>query len=128
MHVSSSVDPPRKTASRKTLLVLGASGSVGLTAVEIGKTIGATVISVARGAEKMAVAKAVGAHFTIEANDDVTELVRALSGADVVYDPVGDPPFKAALRATNRERRVITIGFVSGEIPQVLANYLLVKI
>lgn len=86
-----------------------------------------TVIGVARGAEKMAVAKAAGAHFTIDDNDDVTELLRALGGADVVYDPVGGSPFKAALHATNCEGPVIIIGFASGEIPQVLANYLLVK-
>jgi NADPH2:quinone reductase len=99
----------------ETLLVLGAAGGVGLAAVEIGKVLGAQVIAVARGSEK------------VEAGDDVTAQVRALGGADVVFDPVGGAAFTAALRATNREGRIITIGFASGEVPPVPANHLLVK-
>lgn len=89
--------------------------------------MGAIVIDVARGAVKMAVTKAAGADYVMDASDDITELVRALGGADVVFDPVGGAPFNAALRATNREGRVIVIGIASGEIPQILTNYLLVK-
>jgi NADPH2:quinone reductase len=116
-----------KLQAGETLLVLGAAGGVGLTAVEIGKVMGATVIGVARGAEKMAVAKTAGADYVIDSNDDITETVRALGGADVVYDPVGGATFMAALRATKREGRVIVIGFASGDIPQIPANYVLVK-
>lgn len=111
----------------ETLLVLGAAGGVGLTAVEIGKAMGATVIAVARGPEKLEVARAAGADHLIDASEDLTAAVKALGGADVVYDPVGGDAFKAALRATNREGRILTIGFAAGEVPQIPANHLLVK-
>lgn len=109
------------------LLVLGAAGGVGLTAVEIGKAMGATVIAVARGAQKLAVAKAAGADFLLDADCDLKAEVRALGGADVVYDPVGGTAYSAAMGATNREGRIITIGFASGTVPQIPANHLLVK-
>lgn len=110
------------------LLVLGASGGIGLTAVELGKLMGAEVIAVARGAEKLAVAKAAGADHLIDSDtDDIRERVKALGGADVVYDPIGGAQFKAALRACNPEARLIPLGFASGEIPQIPANHLLVK-
>lgn len=112
----------------ETLLVLGAAGGVGLTAVEVGKAMGATVIAVARGADKLAVAKAAGADHLINSDtDDIRAAVKALGGADVVYDPVGGDAFKAALGACNREARVIVIGFASGDVPQIPANILLVK-
>lgn len=116
-----------RLATGETLLVLGAAGGVGLTAVEIGKVLGARVIAVARGAEKLEVARAAGADHLIDASADLTAEVRALGGADVVYDPVGGDAFKAALRATNREGRILTIGFASGGVPQIPANHLLVK-
>lgn len=112
----------------ETLLVLGAAGGVGLTAVEIGKALGASVIAVARGAEKLAIAQAAGADHLIDSEtQDVKAVVKALGGADVVYDPVGGDLFNAALRACNREARMITIGFASGTVPQVPANIILVK-
>ena len=112
----------------ETLLVLGAAGGVGLTAVEVGKAMGATVIAVARGADKLAIAKSAGADFLIDsATQDIKAEVKALGGADVVYDPVGGDPFKAALGACNREARVIVIGFASGDVPQIPANIILVK-
>ena len=112
----------------ETLLVLGAAGGVGLTAVEIGKAMGATVIAVARGAEKLAIAKAAGAdHVFDSTTTDITEAVKALGGADVVYDPVGGAGFKAALRACNREARILVIGFASGDVPPIPANIILVK-
>lgn len=111
----------------ETLLVTGASGGVGLTAVEIGKLMGARVIAVARGAEKLDVARAAGADHLIDAGADLRAEVRALGGADVVYDAVGGGAFNAALRATNPEGRLIPIGFASGTVPQIPANILLVK-
>ncbi len=112
----------------ETLLVLGAAGGVGLTAVEIGKAMGAKVIAVARGAEKLAVAQAAGADHLIDSEkEDIKAAVKALGGADVVYDPVGGEAFKAALGACNREARVIVIGFASGDVPQIPANIILVK-
>lgn len=112
----------------ETLLVLGAAGGVGLTAVEIGKLMGARVIASARGAERLEVARSRGAdHLVDSATADLREAVRALGGADVVYDPVGGAQFMAALRACNPEARLLPLGFASGEIPQIPANLLLVK-
>ncbi|MEM1265463.1 MAG: NADPH:quinone oxidoreductase family protein [Pseudomonadota bacterium] len=112
----------------ETLLVLGASGGVGLTAVEIGKHLGARVIAVARGREKLAVAEAAGADVLLDSDTvDLRAEVKALGGADVVYDPVGGDLFEAALRATNPGGRLIPIGFASGQVPAIPANILLVK-
>lgn len=110
------------------LLVLGAAGGVGLTAVELGAVLGAEVIAVARGRDKLAVAEAAGARHLIDSDtDDLRGAVKALGGADVVYDAVGGSAFDAALRATRPEGRILTIGFASGEVPQIPANLLLVK-
>lgn len=112
----------------ETLLVLGAAGGVGLTAVEIGKRLGARVIAAARGAAKLAVAGAAGADHLIDSDaDDLRTAVKALGGADVVYDPVGGAQFTAAMRATNPEGRILIIGFASGQVPPIPANHLLVK-
>ena len=112
----------------ETLLVLGAAGGVGLTAVEIGKLMGATVIACARGADKLQAAKNAGADHLIDAKtDDIREIVKSLGGADVVYDPVGGEQWQAAFRACKPEARLLPIGFASGEVPQVPANHLLVK-
>jgi len=110
------------------LLVLGASGGVGLTAVELGKLMGAEVIACARGQEKLQISKAAGADHLIDSEtDDIRAIVKELGGADVVYDPVGGDQFKAALRACNPEARLLPLGFASGEVPQIPANILLVK-
>ncbi|HMQ92936.1 MAG TPA: NADPH:quinone oxidoreductase family protein [Amaricoccus sp.] len=111
----------------ETLLVLGASGGVGLTAVEIGGLMGARVIAVARGAEKLAVARAAGAHHLLDAEADLRAEVRALGGADVVFDPVGGTAFEAALGACRPGARLLPLGFASGTVPQIPANILLVK-
>ena len=111
----------------ETLLVTGAAGGVGLTAVEIGKLMGATVIAHARGADKLAVARAAGADHLIDDTEDLRARVLELGGADVVYDAVGGAAFKAAFRACNPEGRLLPIGFASGEVPQIPANHLLVK-
>ncbi len=115
----------------ETLLVHGAGGGVGLTAVECGKAIGATVIATARGAEKLEAARAHGADHALDSEDPalrdrVRELTRGL-GADVVYDPVGGPLFDASLRAIAWEGRIVLVGFASGQVPQIPANILLVK-
>jgi NADPH2:quinone reductase len=110
------------------LLVLGASGGVGLTAVELGKLMGAEVIACARGADKLAVAKVMGADHLLDTEHvDLRSAVKALGGADVVYDPVGGDLFNAALRGCNPEARLLPLGFASGAVPQVPANILLVK-
>ncbi|MGI1662702.1 NADPH:quinone oxidoreductase family protein [Palleronia sp. KMU-117] len=112
----------------ETLLVLGAAGGVGLTAVEIGAMIGARVIASARGPEKGAIAAQAGAQHVLDSDrDDLTDAVRALGGADVVYDAVGGPAFRAALSATRPEGRILLIGFASGTLPDIRPNHLLVK-
>lgn len=112
----------------ETLLVLGAAGGVGLTAVEIGKLMGAKVIACARGKEKLAVAKTAGADILIDAEtDDLRSAFKSAGGLDVVYDPVGGDQFKAVFRACNPEARLLPLGFASGEVPQIPANHLLVK-
>lgn len=112
----------------ETLLVMGAAGGIGLTAVEIGKRIGARVIATARGADKLRIAAAAGADHVIDSNaPDLRAALLALGGVDVVYDAVGGPAFTQAMRATNPEGRLIPVGFASGEVPQIPANHLLVK-
>lgn len=112
----------------ETLLVLGAAGGVGLTAVEIGKRMGARVIACARGGDKLAIARAAGADAVIDSDTpDLKAAFKAIGGVDVVYDPVGGAAFTAALSACRPEGRLLTIGFASGEVPPIPANLLLVK-
>ena len=114
----------------ETLLVLGAAGGVGLTAVEIGKAMGARVIAGASTADKLAVARERGADETVNyATEKLTERVLALTdgkGADVCFDPVGGELFDAALSALGWGGRILLVGFVGG-VPQIPANRLLVK-
>lgn len=117
-----------RLAPGETLLVTGAAGGVGLTAVEIGKRMGARVIASARGADRLALAAAAGADHLIDSDTpDLRGQLKALGGVDVVYDAVGGPAFLEALRATRPEGRLIPIGFAGGEVPQIPANLLLVK-
>lgn len=111
----------------ETLLVTGAAGGVGLTAVEIGKLIGARVIASARGAEKLGAARAAGADHVIDAGEDLRAAVKALGGADVVFETVGGASLDASLRAARPEARILPIGFASGEPSLVPANLVLVK-
>ena len=117
--------------SGEWLLVLGAAGGVGLTAIEIGKALGAKVIAAAGGAEKLAVAQQHGAdHLLDYSREDIRERVKAITGghgADVIYDAVGGDAFDAALRSVAWEGRVLIIGFAAGRIPQIPANIALVK-
>ena len=117
--------------SGEWLLVLGAAGGVGVTAVEVGKAVGAKVIAAAGGAEKLKVAQQHGADHLIDySGEDLRERVKAITGgrgANVIYDPVGGDAFDASLRSVAWEGRVIIIGFASGRIPQIPANIALVK-
>jgi len=108
--------------------VTGAAGGVGLTAVEIGARMGAEVIAVARGADKLAVAEAAGARHLIDAGvPDLRERLKALGGIDVAFETVGGALFTACFRAARPEGRILAIGFAGGEVPQIRANHLLVK-
>jgi len=114
----------------ETLLVLGAAGGVGLTAVEIGKAMGARVIAGASTAEKLAVARDHGADDLIDyATETLTDRVMALTdgkGADVCFDPVGGELSDAALSSLGWGGRLLLVGFVGG-IQHIPANRLLVK-
>ncbi len=118
------------------LLVSGAGGGVGLTAVEIGARMGAKVIGLARGAEKQAVAREKGASIVLDpgaydlSGYALRDAILEASGdarMNVIYDAVGGDLMTAMLRTTAFEARVLPIGFASGTVPQFKANHLLVK-
>ncbi|MDD2049462.1 NADPH:quinone oxidoreductase family protein [Pseudomonas putida] len=115
----------------ETLLVLGASGGVGLAAVEIGKAMGARVIAAASSAEKLAVAKAAGADELINYSEhslkDEIKRLTAGNGVDVIYDPVGGDLFDQAVRGIAWNGRLLVVGFASGRIPQLPVNLALLK-
>lgn len=115
----------------ETLLVLGASGGVGLAAVEIGKAMGARVIAAASSDEKLEVAKAAGADLLINySTNSLKEKVKELTGgqgADVIYDPVGGDLFDEAIRSIAWNGRLLVVGFASGRIPELPVNLALLK-
>jgi NADPH:quinone reductase len=114
----------------ETILILGASGGVGLAAVEIAKAMGARVIAGASTAEKLAVAQRFGADELVNyAETDLKAAVKAIAGkgVDVVYDPVGDKLADPAFRTIGWEGRYLVIGFAGGQIPALPFNLPLVK-
>jgi NADPH2:quinone reductase len=118
--------------SGETLLVLGAAGGVGLSAVEIGKIMGARVIAAASTEAKLALAREHGADLLINYGaSDLRDRIReatAGKGVDVVYDPVGGTYAEPALRSVSTGGRYLVIGFASGEIPKIALNLLLLKV
>jgi NADPH2:quinone reductase len=120
-----------RLAAGETLLVLGATGGVGLAAIEVGKLIGARVIAAAGGPDKLAIARQHGADETIDyraesLRDRVLELT-GRKGVDVVFDPVGGSAFEQSVRCIGWEGRILVVGFASGDIPRVATNLILVK-
>jgi NADPH2:quinone reductase len=115
----------------ETLLVLGASGGVGLSAIQIGKAMGARVIAAASSEAKLRVCKDSGADALINyAQDDLRARIKAITGGrgvDVVYDPVGGPYSEPALRDTAWNGRFLVVGFAAGDIPKVPLNLALLK-
>lgn len=115
----------------ETLLVLGASGGVGLAAVELGKLIGARVIACASSEEKLAICRREGANDTINyESEDLREAIKRLTGdrgVDVVYDPVGDKFADPAVRSLAWGGRYLVVGFAAGQIPKVALNLPLLK-
>ena len=113
------------------VLVLGAAGGVGITAVEIAKAMGAEVIAAASTEEKLAFAREAGADHCVNYTEQpLKESVRTLtggSGVDVVYDPVGGDVALDAFKALAWHGRYLVIGFASGEIPKFPANVALLK-
>ena len=115
----------------ETLLVLGAAGGVGSTAVELGKLMGARVIAAASSEEKLAMCRELGADETINYSEqDLKSAVKALTGGkgvDVVYDPVGGDYAEPALRGMAWNGRYLVVGFASGPIPEIPLNLALLK-
>ena len=115
----------------ETLLVLGASGGVGLAAVEIGKAMGAHVIAAASSADKLEVAKNAGADELINySKTNLKEEIKRLTngnGVDVIYDPVGGDLFDQAIRSIAWNGRLLVVGFASGRIPELPVNLALLK-
>lgn len=115
----------------ETLAVLGASGGVGLAAVELGRQLGARVIACASSEDKLAFARTHGADETVNyASEDLKDALRRIGGEhgiDVVFDPVGGPYSEAALRAIAWQGRHLVVGFAAGEIPKLPLNLTLLK-
>ncbi len=115
----------------ETLAVLGASGGVGVSAIEIGKAMGARVIACASSDEKLGFCKEHGADEGINySKHDLKDALKAATdgkGADVIYDPVGGDFSEAALRATAWGGRFLVIGFATGDIPRIPLNLTLLK-
>jgi NADPH:quinone reductase len=119
----------------EVVLVLGASGGVGLAAVQLAKAMGARVFAGVARPEKADLARDAGADAIIDLSapdlrDDLRQQVYAKNGGngvDIVIDPIGGDAFDAALRAVAWRGRVVVVGFASGRIPTIKANYLLLK-
>ena len=115
----------------ETLVVLGAAGGVGISAIEIGKAMGARVIAAASSDDKLELCRKVGADETVNyATENLKDRINELTagkGADVVYDPVGGPYTEPALRALAWRGRLLVIGFAAGDIPKIPLNLALLK-
>lgn len=120
----------------ETLLVHGATGGVGMAAVDLGKHLGATVIATGGRDDKLAVVSERGADHVINYTMDDGRLggfrheVKELTdgrGADVVYDPVGGDVFDESMRCVNIDGRILPIGFTSGRWPEAPVNLILIK-
>jgi NADPH2:quinone reductase len=120
-----------KLRPQETLAVLGASGGVGLAAVELGREMGARVIACASSDDKLAFARAHGAHEVVNyERDDLREALKGIGGehgVDVVFDPVGGRYSEPALRSLAWEGRHLVVGFAAGEIPKLPLNLVLLK-
>ncbi|MDF1696406.1 MAG: NADPH:quinone oxidoreductase family protein [Saprospiraceae bacterium] len=115
----------------ETIVVLGASGGVGLAAIEISKQLGAKVIAAASTQEKLELCKEHGADEVINyTEEDLKSRIKELTdgkGADVIYDPVGGAFSESALRAIAWEGRFLVVGFAAGDIPKIPLNLPLLK-
>ncbi len=115
----------------ETLLVLGASGGVGLAAVELGKIMGAKVIAAASSDEKLQFVNRLHPDHLLNYGDgELKDKVKAITndrGADVIYDPVGGDLFDQSTRCINWNGRLLVVGFTSGRIPEYKANLALLK-
>ena len=114
----------------ETLLVHGASGGVGMAAVELGKLLGASVIATGGSDSKLDAVVAHGADSVINTHSGFKDEVKALTfgrGADVIFDPVGGDVFDESVRCINFEGRLLVVGFTSGRIATLSSNMPLIK-
>jgi len=120
-----------KLKAGETVLVLGAAGGVGMSAIQIAKLAGARVIAAASSDDKLAFCKQLGADGTINySTQDMRERLKELTGGqgpDIIYDPVGGPYTEPALRSIAWRGRLLVIGFAAGEIPAIRINLPLIK-
>ncbi len=122
-------------ADGETVLVLGATGGVGLAAVQLAKALGAKVLAGVASASKAGMVREAGADAIVDlAREDIHDSLRGQvhaatggRGADIVIDPLGDAIFDAAIRALSWCGRLVVVGFAAGRIPTIRANYLLVR-
>ena len=114
----------------ETLLVHGATGGVGMAAVDLGKQLGATVIATSASDEKLQKVVDYGADYALNVTQGFKDRVKALTGgkgADVIYDPVGGDVFDESTRCIAFDGRLLVIGFTSGRIAQINTNIPLIK-
>jgi NADPH2:quinone reductase len=114
----------------ETILVHGATGGVGLAAVQLGKALGATVIATGANPEKLMTVQAMGADHVLTSTAGFRDKVKELTdgrGVDLVYDPVGGDIFDESIRCLAWEGRIIVVGFVSGRAAEAKTNHLLIK-
>ncbi len=114
----------------ETLLVHGASGGVGLAAVDVGRLLGATVIATSASDDKLAAILAYGATHGLNVNAGFRQAVKDLTdgrGADVIFDPVGGDVFDESTRCIAFDGRLLVIGFTSGRIADIATNIPLIK-
>jgi NADPH2:quinone reductase len=114
----------------ETLLVHGASGGVGMAAVDVGKLLGATVIATSASDTKLEKVLEYGADYGINVTQGFRDKVKSLTGgrgADVIFDPVGGDVFDESVRCIAFDGRLLVVGFTSGRIPEVKVNMPLIK-
>lgn len=114
----------------ESLIVHGASGGVGLAAIDVGRALGANVIAITSGDQKIAAVIKQGANHVIDYKaGDVKDQIKALlpGGGDVYFDPVGGSSFDASLRSAAPGARILVVGFAGGSVPQIPGNILMVK-
>jgi NADPH2:quinone reductase len=118
-------------APGETVLVLGASGGIGIASIEIAKALGARVIACASSDDKLAACREHGADAVINyATEDLRGRIKELTegrGVDVIVDPVGGPFTEPALRSIAWRGRLLVVGFAAGEIPKIPLNLTLLK-
>ena len=119
-----------RLAAGETLLVHGASGGVGMAAIDLGKHLGAQIIATGGNDEKLAAVAAYGADHTLNTAHGFRTQVKEITGgrgADVIYDPVGGDVFDESVRCIAFDGRLLVIGFTSGRIATVPTNMPLIK-